>query len=527
MTLVRARSGEPAIARFARTIRACAYVITVGVRRRAFARRGAEKLAWFRAGLSSAVLACAVLVMGAPSVLLDPPSPLPTAIPSGYFRVENRRGVWWLIDPRGAPTLSIGVDNVVHAGDRIRGTGPSPYLQAVEQIYPDRSAWDRRAVDRLRAWGFNTLGAWSDAELTDQHTPYTVILDFAARSGADWLHGTPVDVYDPRFEDTAREIASREATLRAHDPMLIGYFSDNELWWGSDWRRRGTMLASYLSLPVDAPGRKRAIEFLQMRYGSAQRLSSAWHVTVPDFAHVPPRASTRAYRADADAFLETVASRYFALSARVIRAADRHHLYLGARFAGVPPDPVLRASWQVDVVSINLYNRDPRPAVAHVFAMTGRPVLVSEFSFRALDSGFPNTIGAGPWVFSQWGRARAYERYVFGLERLPAAIGYHWFRWADEPREGRADGENSNYGLVSLTDTPYAEFVTAITAANRAAVHVHRGAQATTAIAGQAPWQTWHLRAILDTLLGSPRWLVTAIRTLSAFLARAPLALRT
>ncbi len=233
-------------------------------------------------------------MMGAPSVLLDRPSPLPAAIPSGYYRVENRGGLWWFIDPLGAPTLSLGVDNVVYEGDRIRGTGPSPYLQAVEQLYPDRSAWDRRALERLGAWGFNTLGAWSDPQLSDQHVPYTIMLDFAAAAGADWLRGKPVDVYDPRFEDTARETARRVATPRELDPMLIGYFSDNELWWGPDWRRWSSMLGTYLSLPADAPGRKGAVEFLRSRYGSAQRLSQAWRVPVRDFAHIPPRAATHA-----------------------------------------------------------------------------------------------------------------------------------------------------------------------------------------------------------------------------------------
>ena len=457
-------------------------------------------------------------VLGAPSVTSGPPSPLPTASPSGYFRAENRGGIWWLIDPVGAPTLSIGVDNVVYEGDRIRGTGPSPYLKAAEKSYPDRTAWGRNALGRLRAWGFNTLGAWSDTELQDSHIPYTIMLDFAARSGAEWLHGMPVDVYDPRFEETARAIAGREATPRAQDPMLVGYFSDNELWWGSDWRRRGTMLGSYLSFRADAPGRRRAIEFLRQRYGSVQRLDRAWHVAAPDLSHVPPTASTAAYRADADAFLEMVATRYFAVSAEVIHSADPHHLYLGARFVGEPPDPVLRAARAADVVSVNLYERNPRAAVAHAFAITRRPVLVSEFSFRALDSGLPNTIGAGPWVFSQRGRAQAYLSYVAKLESLPEAIGYHWFRWADEPREGRADGENSNYGLVTLTDAPYQAFVAAVTAANHAAVDVHRGAQQTISVPRGSLWHAWSPQSVLDVLLGGPRWLATAIRALSNFL---------
>jgi hypothetical protein len=492
------------------------------VRSKRSTRGGGRKRILARIGGGCAALACAVLVTGAPAPLPTLPPALPTAIPSGYFRVENRDGIWWLIDPLGTATLSIGVDAVVYEGDRIRGSGASPYLQAAEKIYPDRAAWDRHALDRLRSWAFNTLGAWSDTELWDAHTPYTIILDFAARSGADSPRGAPVDVYDPRFEAAAREIARRAATPRAQDPMLVGYFSDNELWWGADWRRRGTLLGAYLSFPAGAPGRQQAIEFLRKRYGAVQRLNWAWHVHAPDFSLLPQTARSAAYRVDADAFLEVVAARYFSVCAQVIHSADPHHLYLGARFAGEPPDPVLRAARAADVVSINLYNRDPRPVVSRVFAITERPVLISEFSFRALDSGLPNTIGAGPWVFSQWGRAQAYMSYVARVESLPATIGYHWFRWADEPRQGRADGENSNYGLVSLTDSPYQEFLTAVTAANRAAIHVHRGAQRTIPSPRRPLWRTWSLQTVLDLILGGPRWLATVIRALSAYWAHMP-----
>jgi len=38
---------------------------------------------------------------------------------------------------------------------------------------------------------------------------------------------------------------------------------------------------------------------------------------------------------------------------------------------------------------------------------------------------------------------------------MPQCVGYHWFEWCDEPREGRFDGENSNYGLVRIDDTPW------------------------------------------------------------------------
>jgi hypothetical protein len=60
------------------------------------------------------------------------------------------------------------------------------------------------------------------------------------------------------------------------------------------------------------------------------------------------------------------------------------------------------------------------------------------------------------------------------LESLPEAVGYHWFEWSDEPKEGRFDGENSNYGLVNIADQPYESFVEAVRAANEAAMEAHR-----------------------------------------------------
>ena len=52
------------------------------------------------------------------------------------------------------------MDTVRYEGDRIRGTGAAPYLEAVKKKYADRNAWESETLRRLRSWGFNTLGAW-------------------------------------------------------------------------------------------------------------------------------------------------------------------------------------------------------------------------------------------------------------------------------------------------------------------------------------------------------------------------------
>jgi hypothetical protein len=399
----------------------------------------------------------------------------PSLAQSTCFRVQKRGDVWWLIDPGGTPGLSIGVDTIRYEGDRILGSEAAPYLEAVQKRYPNRASWGQAALARLRNWGFNTIGAWSDSQLADPDMPYTVILNIAARAGANWQRGRPADVFDRRFEETASKIAQEECGRRVQSPLLIGYFSDNELRWGPDWRGKETMLTMYLELPPTAMGRERAITFLRQRYGDdIRRLSRAWNIKAEDFSRLPSRAGTDSFQTDSDEFLGLMASRYFEVCARAIHAADPNHLYLGARFAGQAPDAAIRASRSADVVSVNIYGFDPRPLVRHAFEMTDKPVLITEFAFRAEDSGLPNTRGAGPKVPSQAARAKAYAEYVTQLESRPEAIGYHWFQWSDEPKEGRFDGENSNYGLVDIADQPYTEFVTAVTAANLAAIETHR-----------------------------------------------------
>ena len=429
--------------------------------------KGCKGVAWF--------LACLYFVIIV--------STGPVFAQEGFFHVENRNGIWWIIDPQGAPMISVGVDHLSYESDQIKGASQCPYAEALAGIYPDRNAWGLEALARIRQWGFNTIGAWSDPELWTHGVPYTVILDFAGRAGADWQKGVPADFYDPRFEKTAEDIAGEICQPRRYDRSLLGYFSDNELRWGADWRAKDTMLDMYLRLSTSARGRERAVEFLREKYaGDIQKLNQAWGVSAANFGDVQGPGSTDAYRADAAAFLEDVATRYFQVSERAIRHADPNHLYLGARFAGKPPEGVLRGARHADVVSINVYDRDPRPVIQAVYKITRRPVLVGEFAFRAEDSGLPNTRGAGPKVPNQAARAKAYADYATRLESLPEAVGYHWFEWVDEPKEGRFDGENSNYGLVDIHDRPYQEFVEAAKQANTAAVEAHKKA-----VAGDLP----------------------------------------
>ena len=139
----------------------------------------------------------------------------------------------------------------------------------------------------------------------------------------------------------------------------------------------------YLNLPPRAPGRQHALAFLKQKYSSRiQQLNHAWGIHATSFDDIPSDAASSAFQADNSEFLGLVAARYFEVCLHAIRAADPNHLYVGAKFAGMPPDPVLRASHVADVVSVDIYHFDPRPAVDHIYALARRPILVAEFAFE-------------------------------------------------------------------------------------------------------------------------------------------------
>jgi sugar phosphate isomerase/epimerase len=392
--------------------------------------------------------------------------------PTGFFFPQAISGRWWLIDPLGNAFFSKGVNTVQFNGDFSPKLGYSPYGRLVKMKYRTEENWAKQAVARLREWGFNTVGSWSSASTFAQETPYTLILNLGASAGGDWLKGSFPDVFSERFESAVSEIARTLCAPRSSDPYLIGYFTDNELRWSPDWRSRKSLLDDFLALPPGAPGKVALVDFLIERYKTVEKVSQAWQVTafnrkaLLDISKVVVK--TPAYVSDEIDFLKVVAERYFSVCNRAIRLADPNHVNLGCRFAGYAPNKVLEACGpHVDVVSYNDYGvLPPLEKLSEIHRITGRPVLLTEFSFKAMDSGHPNTRGAGRPVATQKERADGFQRYVEALAALPAAIGYHWFEYTDEPKTGRFDGENSNYGLVTIQDGPWRILVRRMTEVN-------------------------------------------------------------
>jgi hypothetical protein len=225
------------------------------------------------------------------------------------------------------------------------------------------------------------------------------------------------------------------------------------------------------------------IEFLQSRYPTFSDFAADFTTTATGWTTLGAPSTVTAWtstggEATRAAWAGVVAERYFSVTADAVHNADPDHLFLGPRFISQTTGvPVLDAAARhVDVASFNLYeivpelleplkNADPTylpvdGALAAQAAILDKPILISEWSYRAADSGLPNTWPPlFPTLGTQEQRAAAYERYVATLLGTTWVVGQHWFEHADEPPAGRFDGEDSNFGLVDNDDEPYEALV--------------------------------------------------------------------
>jgi hypothetical protein len=91
-----------------------------------------------------------------------------------------------------------------------------------------------------------------------------------------------------------------------------------------------------------------------------------------------------------------------------------------------------------------------------LYALTGKPILISEFGYRSAESELPNTFPPFyPTLATQAERADSFGRYLRRAVQRPFVVGTHWFKHADQPIDGRNDGEDNNWGIVDLHDDPY------------------------------------------------------------------------
>ncbi len=428
---------------------------------------------------------------------------------TGYFRTAKHQGKWWLVTPSGRLFVSLGMDCVrlgdatfitgreemftwlppqtdplathigyhsgVHSGPVKEGRTINWYALNLQRKYGEnyKPAWMEVTLQRLRSWGFNTIGNWSDWDFhRNGKVPYVGTAHIGgdhARvpSGNDYW-GKMHDPFDPKFEQSVRAALEPLTRRIGNDPWCLGYFVDNELSWSGTGEEGGRYGLAYGALQQDAAtsSAKRAfLEQLRAKYGDIQKLNAAWGTSFTDWSALEKPVtlqspSTEARRADFSAFVKSLAQRYFRIVRQVLKELAPNHLYLGCRFAWYGPEAVEAAAEYCDVISFNIY----APRVDHeryaILRQLDKPAIIGEFHFGALDRGMFHTglVAAK----DQNDRARMYRDYLTSVLTHPNFVGCHWFQYVDQPLTGRwFDGENYNIGFVTIADLPYREMMEA------------------------------------------------------------------
>jgi alpha-glucosidase (family GH31 glycosyl hydrolase) len=407
---------------------------------------------------------CAPVELDAYGGWKNAPASLGQPEPGQWFRVARRGGAWWFITPDGHPYLSKGVTDVTWQAFQPGGDADPQ----VAGKYAGEDAWGDAAEARLKAWRFNSVGPWSSPSMGGRVPHASVILDSAMWAPKYTPESVLTDFWSEGFAQHAARVAEERAGPLVDDRWLLGFFLDNELPWEPNWATELTVLQLCAGFPADAPGRIEALQFLREQAGTLDAFQATWGKALADWDSLQDLTSkelapgTEAARAVTQAFQVHAFRRYAEVAVAALRAVDPHHLVLGCRFFSYPGDALfLEAAQHFDVISLAYYwDTPPVPDVDRVWPQLDKPVFLEEFSFKARDSGLPNVWNFAPVVETQEDRALAYDAYVRAWMERPYAVGYHWYKWLDNPLVKENPFRGDNFGLLDSLDEPYLPLVT-------------------------------------------------------------------
>ena len=378
----------------------------------------------------------------------------PARLATGFFRTEKIGNHWWLITPEGHLYFNVAVNSV----------RPPPGAKGVEP-----AAFAERATRELRELGFNGTGNGSLSQLTalPHPLPWCPRLDFAASfarqhgqtyptSGHTGFNEDCIPIFHPDFEPWARRhAASLAATVK--DSSILGIFTDNEL-----------------QCPPDLLDRHLRLEATNPYFSPGRAAAEAW-LTARGRPLDPARLTLR----DRCEFIAHVFATYSRIVHDAVRAYDANHLILGSRFhihATQFDNPWFWPAvgpW-MDVVAVNYYGLwgPQREEIESWSTAMNRPVILTEWYAKALDApGLSNARGAGWLVRTQDDRGRYYQHFVLAALETPALVGFHYFKYLDDPAESKAldSAGGSNKGLYNTRGEPWLPLTTRAQAVNRLA----------------------------------------------------------
>jgi len=440
---------------------------------------------------------------------------------TGFYRVEKVDGVWWIVKPDGTLFWSTGPCTAGMANPVMASK-----LNISRSNRPLLKKFVVQSMERIRTWGFNSLGAWSTLDMWGFDIlewnrkqekagkgllPYFVswnccnaghsdrdairkglfLVDLDGKTqGGDKAQGHRMcDPYNPAWKTALEKSVARKIKRWKSDPNLIGHFTDNEIAIYGLYR--------YLWSP-HALGA--FVERLKRTYLTAADLNEAWSSGRHKFSY--EKISSEALRRDpptphkgSDTWLEDIqgferdlVETYVRTVVGTFRKYDPNHMLLGNRWGTMDTDvlPYLKHFLPLfksfDICAANLY---PHPEgcrqvgdfnyrkqlewIRALNRLTGRPVLIGEFGTAARDSGVAVQRWAPRTLDTDTQRGESYKKMIHTWYNLPFVVGAHWFKWSNGYGYGGNTGKDPrSCGLIDDCNLPYTCIVKAAIEAHKA-----------------------------------------------------------
>ncbi|MEV5027897.1 S-layer homology domain-containing protein [Paenibacillus sp. LPE1-1-1.1] len=340
---------------------------------------------------------------------------------------------------------------------------------------PTEHAVYSEAAGRIKKWGFNSVGGFSpDKYGSENNLPYVRMLPLASMN---WAKINGISLFDIFAPDAVAKLDKSFAQVvkpTKDDPMLIGYFIDNEYDFHKFYSHVPKLKAS------EAAIKGRLVKRLKDKYQDIDKFNSEWQTNFKSFedlkeAELPIKTSA-AWR-DMDAFFRYYLDTFYGTVSRLYRKYDPNHLLLGDRWLTTPfHNEKFRSIMAelegkyVDVISINYYSYNlDADLLKDVYAKSGgKPILISEFGFGTTEQGLDPLLENSAENQSQ--RGTRYRNYLEAAASLDNIVGAHVFNYVDQAALGRywegVWGERYNSGLVNVADRPYKEYLKEVMATN-------------------------------------------------------------
>ena len=403
---------------------------------------------------------------------------------TGHFRVMKIEDKWWFIDPEGYLFWSSGVNSAGKLNISTPINGRKHFFEdlpnrensnfyngnkfnfgniILSKKYGSSDFYLNRSIKRMKSWGMNTMGGWSNNNIIqaneNQKVPYTISVGTLKYK----VNNKLPDVFNENWKISVNKNIKRVSSIAKNDSFFIGFFVDNEL----TWYDPNNFVLEMFKFNKSTSTKSKYIKGLKKEFDNIDLLNErcgsnfiSWQ-ELEDFEGDKFLFNLTDFNVN---FYIQFCEKYFQTIKEAIKYHSPKKLYLGCRWhAGGRKKHrnkynIAIASKYVDVLSFNQYVNELNDFNFPSRDSIDKPFIISEFNFGALDVGkfYPGLGHAS----SQRNRGEKYENFIKSALNSSNCIGAHWFMWANSTTAGRGyEGENANCGILSETDTPYYELI--------------------------------------------------------------------